>query len=55
MRRRTLVERVGRERTLVLRHEDEGTVKYELIPLFRPVPPSAGGSRTHDERAGRRP
>lgn len=25
------------QRTLVLRHEDEGTVEYELVDLFRPA------------------
>jgi hypothetical protein len=32
---------VGHEKTLVLRHEDEGSVQYELVALFRP--PRPGG------------
>lgn len=37
MSRRVYAGSIGHERTLVLRHEDEGSVKYELIALFRPA------------------
>lgn len=37
MSRRVYAGFIGHERTLVLRHEDEGSTKYELVPLFRPM------------------
>ena len=46
MSRRVYAGAIGHERTLVLRHEDEGRVKYELVPLFRP---------TRRESSGRQP
>lgn len=52
MSRRVYAGSIGHERTLVLRHEDEGGVKYELIALFRPVAPSSGNRRVDRPRAG---
>ena len=37
MRRTRYGGTVGQERTLVLRHEDEGMIQYELVAMFRPV------------------
>jgi len=52
MSRRVYAGSVGHERTLVLRHEDEGEVKYELVSLFRPMRPEPERHKTRPPRRG---